>query len=40
MAESAKLHRWSDIPREKLNKHLERRMVTGEVGSFSDPSFT
>jgi quercetin dioxygenase-like cupin family protein len=30
MAESAKLHRWSDIPREKLNKHLERRMVTGE----------
>jgi unsaturated pyranuronate lyase len=27
---SAVFHRWEDIPREKLNDLLERRLVTGE----------
>ena len=27
--EKAELHRWDDLPRERLNSHLERRIVTG-----------
>jgi quercetin dioxygenase-like cupin family protein len=30
MATTARLHRWDDIPREKLNDLLDRRLVTGE----------
>jgi quercetin dioxygenase-like cupin family protein len=30
MATTARLHRWEDIPREKLNDKLDRRLVTGE----------
>ncbi len=30
MTTTAKLFRWDDIPREKLNDLLERRLVTGE----------
>ena len=30
MATTAKLFRWDDMPREKLNDLLERRLVTGE----------
>jgi quercetin dioxygenase-like cupin family protein len=26
---TATLHRWDDLPRERLNDHLERRLVTG-----------
>ncbi|MCW8871192.1 MAG: cupin domain-containing protein [Xanthomonadales bacterium] len=26
---AAKLHRWDDLPRERLNSHLERRLITG-----------
>jgi len=25
----ARLHRWDDLPREPLNSHLERRLITG-----------
>jgi len=25
----ARLHRWDDLPRERLNSHLERRLITG-----------
>ena len=27
--ETATLHRWDDLPREKLNDHIDRRLVTG-----------
>ena len=30
MTTTARLHRWEDIPREKLNDLLDRRLVTGE----------
>ncbi len=30
MATTARFHRWEDMPREKLNDLLERRLVTGE----------
>jgi quercetin dioxygenase-like cupin family protein len=30
MTKAARLHRWEDIPREKLNDLLDRRLVTGE----------
>jgi quercetin dioxygenase-like cupin family protein len=30
MATNAKFFRWADMPREKLNDLLERRLVTGE----------
>jgi quercetin dioxygenase-like cupin family protein len=30
MTKAARLHRWEDIPREKLNDRLDRRLVTGE----------
>ena len=30
MTTTARLHRWNDIPREKLNDLLDRRLVTGE----------
>ncbi len=30
MATTARHHRWEDIPREKLNDLLDRRLVTGE----------
>ena len=30
MPDTARLHRWDDIPREKLNDLLDRRLVTGE----------
>ena len=30
MPSSARLFRWNDIPKEKLNERLARRMVTGE----------
>ena len=30
MSTTARLHRWDDIPREKLNDLLDRRLVTGE----------
>ena len=26
---TAKLHRWEDLPRERLNSRLERRLITG-----------
>jgi len=26
---TAQLHRWDDLPRERLNSHLDRRLVTG-----------
>jgi quercetin dioxygenase-like cupin family protein len=26
---AARLYRWDDLPRERLNSHLERRLVTG-----------
>ena len=26
---AARLHRWSDLPLEQLNSHLERRLITG-----------
>ena len=29
-ATAARHHRWDDIPKEKLNDRLERRLVTGE----------
>jgi quercetin dioxygenase-like cupin family protein len=25
----ATLHRWEDLPREKLNEHIDRRLITG-----------
>jgi len=28
-AKKAELHRWDDLPRERLNSHLERRLITG-----------
>jgi len=30
MPTSARSYRWEDMPREKLNDHLERRLVTGD----------
>lgn len=30
MTPTARLHRWEDMPREKLSDLLERRLVTGE----------
>ena len=27
--DTAKLHRWEDLPRERLNSRLERRLITG-----------
>ena len=30
MATTAKHYRWDDIPKEKLNDLLQRRLVTGE----------
>jgi quercetin dioxygenase-like cupin family protein len=27
--DKAELHRWDDLPRERLNSHLERRLITG-----------
>lgn len=29
MPATAKLHRWEDLPRERLNDRLERRLITG-----------
>ena len=29
MPATAKLHRWEDLPRERLNSRLERRLITG-----------
>ena len=29
MPATAKLHRWDDLPRERLNSRLERRLITG-----------
>ena len=26
---AARLYRWDDLPRERLNRHLERRLITG-----------
>jgi quercetin dioxygenase-like cupin family protein len=26
---AAALHRWDDLPRERLNSHLDRRLITG-----------
>ena len=26
---AARLYRWDDLPRERLNSHLERRLITG-----------
>ena len=26
---AARLHRWEDLPRERMNSHLDRRLVTG-----------
>ena len=26
---AARLHRWEDLPRERLNSHLDRRLITG-----------
>lgn len=28
-AAEARLHRWEDLPRERLNSHLDRRLITG-----------
>ena len=28
-ANTATLHRWDDLPRERLNSHLDRRLITG-----------